>query len=132
MPGTFGSVVGVFLFWLMRDLNVRVYVLTVFAFLFFSVWISSLAEQYLGEKDSQKIVIDEIAGIFVTMFWIPFSWKAALVGFILFRAFDIGKPFPVKFFQDKLPSGWGVVGDDVMAGIYANLLLQAARHFGVI
>ncbi|MBI3541610.1 MAG: phosphatidylglycerophosphatase A [Deltaproteobacteria bacterium] len=60
---------------------------------------------------------------------IPFSWKTALAGFLLFRLFDIWKPFPARLCQDKLPAGWGIVMDDVVAGIYANLILHILLRY---
>ncbi len=132
MPGTMGSAVGVALFWVIRNLAPVPYTVTVVTFTIFGCWVSGLADQFLGTKDNSKIVIDEIAGIFVTMAFVPVTWKSLLAGFVLFRLFDIWKPFPARLIQDKVPGGWGVVGDDVMVAVYANLVLQAARHFGVL
>lgn len=125
-PGTWGSAVGVLLFWALTRLPTWPLVATVAAAVFLSCWIAGLAEGILGAKDPQIIVIDEVAGMFVSLLFLPFNWKVALAGFLLFRLFDIWKPFPARLMQDKLPGGWGVVGDDVMAGVYANLLLQIA------
>jgi len=132
MPGTCGSLVGVGLFWLLKDLHAAPYLVTIATFTVFACWVAGQADLVMGTKDNQKIVIDEIVGIFVTMALVPVSWKSLLAGFVLFRIFDIWKPFPVRLLQDKVPGGWGVVGDDVMAGVYANLILQVARHFGVL
>jgi len=88
----------------------------------FSVWISSLAEKRLGH-DAPQIVIDEFCGFFVSVLWLPHGIMLGLWAFILFRAFDIAKPLWVNWAQ-KLPKGWGVVADDLAAGIFANLILQ--------
>jgi phosphatidylglycerophosphatase A len=75
-------------------------------------------------KDSSKIVIDEVAGMCCTLLLIPHQWKFALAGLVLFRFFDIVKPLYISA-AEKLPGGWGVMADDLLAGVYANLLLQA-------
>lgn len=97
---------------------------TALTFAVFAAWISGFADMILKTKDNQKIVIDEIAGMLVTMALVPVGWRTLLAGFILFRLFDIWKPFPIRLIQDKVPGGWGVVGDDVLAGVYANFILQ--------
>ncbi len=91
-------------------------------FCLFSVWISSLAEKRLGH-DAPQIVIDELCGFFVSVLWLPKGILLGLWAFILFRAFDIAKPLVVGWAQ-KLPKGWGVVADDLAAGLIANLILQ--------
>lgn len=128
-PGTWGSAVGLLVYWALLRLPLWPFVATVVTIVFFSCWIAGLAERELGAKDPQIIVIDEVAGMLVTLLFVPVNWKAAVVGFFLFRLFDVWKPFPARMAQDKLPGGWGVVGDDVMAGIYANLVLQVIVHF---
>lgn len=83
-----------------------------------------------GKKDPSEVVIDEVAGQAIALIGAPAGWKWALVGFILFRAFDIVKPFPVRQLE-SLRGGWGVMMDDVMAGVFAALMLQmAVRLFG--
>jgi phosphatidylglycerophosphatase A len=127
-PGTWGSAVGVLLFWALLRLPMWPLVVTVVAIAFLSCWIADLAEGLLGKKDPQIIVIDEVAGMLVSLLFLPVNWKVALAAFFFFRLFDIWKPFPARWLQDHLPGGWGVVGDDIMAGIYANLVLQIAVH----
>lgn len=124
MPGTAGSAVGVLVYYLLKDLPRGPYWATMAAVFFLAVWSSAIAEALLETKDPPRIVIDEVVGMLVTLSLLPFSWKTVLIGFILFRVFDIWKPFPVRLLQDKVPGGWGVVADDVMAGLYANLVLQ--------
>ncbi len=86
------------------------------------VLVSNRLEPLWG-KDSNRIVIDEVAGMCCTLLFVPHQWQYALAGFVLFRFFDIGKPLYISI-AEKLPGGWGVMIDDVVAGIYANLLLQ--------
>lgn len=78
----------------------------------------------LGRHDPACVVIDEVAGMILTLLFVPFSWFAVVAGFLLFRAMDIVKPFPGRRLE-RLPGGWGIVADDLMAGIYANLVLRA-------
>ncbi len=73
-------------------------------------------------------MIDEVVGMMITVSFLPQTGTVWIVGFLLFRFFDIRKPFPVYLFQDKLPGGWGIVMDDVAAGVMANILLQIGVH----
>lgn len=102
------------------------------AFTLFSVYISGEAEKIFREKDSQRIVIDEIAGLQWTMLFITPTLIHVIAGFVLFRLFDIMKPFPVNLCQSRLPGGWGVVGDDVAAGIYSFIILQIISYYGFV
>lgn len=88
------------------------------------VWASAEAEKIHG-KDPGIVVIDEVAGMIVTILALPNSWPALILGFFLFRAMDILKPWPVRRLE-SLPRGWGVMLDDVLAGVYANVLLRVA------
>jgi phosphatidylglycerophosphatase A len=87
-----------------------------------SVWSSGEAENYFGH-DSKKIVIDEWAGMFITLLFIPYSLSNYLIGFIVFRALDVIKIFPARQ-AEKLPGGWGVTMDDVVAGIQSSIVTQ--------
>jgi phosphatidylglycerophosphatase A len=82
-------------------------------------------------KDSSKVVIDEVAGMMVTLLFIPISWKSILIGLILFRLFDITKPLFIKRLE-KLPKGWGVMADDLLAGIYSNVLLRIIVSYKIL
>lgn len=84
-----------------------------------------------GIKDPQFVVIDEVAGQWITLLFAPVSWKTLLAGFILFRGFDIVKPPPVRQLE-KLPGGTGIVLDDVAAGILALIVMQLLLHFGLL
>jgi phosphatidylglycerophosphatase A len=86
--------------------------------------VSGRAEEIFQEKDSGRIVIDEVAGYLVAMTAVPFSWKAVALGFLLFRFFDITKIPPARFFDRQLKNGYGVVLDDVVAGVYSCLSLH--------
>ena len=131
-PGTAGTVVGVLLYFLLAALPGPAHLFTLLVFTAAAVYLAGVAEVIFGKKDPPCIVIDEMAGLLWAMLYVPPTIPAVIIGFILFRFFDIVKLFPVRLLQDKLPGGYGVVGDDVMAGIYSNLALQALIKFSVI
>jgi len=87
------------------------------------IWSANIVEQDWG-KDSSKVVIDEVSGMMVTLLFVPVQIKYVLVGLVLFRFFDIVKPLYIRKMED-LPKGWGVMGDDILAGIYSLILLQS-------
>ncbi len=129
-PGTAGSLIGVIIYLGMYRLSWSFYLLILIVLAFFGIWISNKATIYFfKEKDSKRIVIDEIIGFLIAMFLIPFKFKFILVAFIVFRVIDILKPFPLRRLE-KLPGGWGVMCDDLLAGVYANLIIQAIRLWG--
>jgi phosphatidylglycerophosphatase A len=92
---------------------------------------ATLFARACGQKDPQSVVIDEVAGQWITLLFAPVSWKTLLLGFILFRAFDILKPPPVRQLE-RLPEGTGIVIDDVGAGLYALLVMQLVLHFRLL
>jgi phosphatidylglycerophosphatase A len=84
-----------------------------------------------GIKDPQFVVVDEVAGQLVALVAVPFAWKTFLAGFILFRVFDMWKPFPIRQLE-RLPEGTGIVVDDLGAGIYALAIMHLLLHFGLL
>jgi len=108
------------------------YLLTIIAFSFLAVYISQEAEVIFREKDSSRIVIDEWAGFLWAMLFISPTAPNIIGAAVLFRVFDIVKPYPARLFQDKLPGGYGVVTDDVAAGIYANLCVHILIRGGIL
>jgi len=128
-PGTAGTLVGVVVYLVFSRFEWPLYLLSVAAFSLLAVYVSGEAERIYREKDPPRIVIDEIAGFQVTMLLVaPTPWHV-FWGFILFRAFDIIKPFPIRLCERKFPGGYGVVGDDIVAGIYANIMLLLLVRF---
>ncbi|MBC2714497.1 MAG: phosphatidylglycerophosphatase A [Desulfobacteraceae bacterium] len=123
-PGTFGSVLGIPFYYFMSSLPLLPAFSLLVAFILFSVWVAGKGERSLKAKDPGCIVIDEIAGMGVTFFAIPFNIYLAIIGFIVFRFFDILKPFPVNYLEKRFTGGLGVVIDDVAAGIMSNIVLQ--------
>lgn len=123
-PGTCGTAVAVPLAWLASSLPLGAFIAITAAITLAGVWAASVSDAHWGTHDSGRIVIDEVAGFFVTMcFAAPGSIGSLLLGFVLFRAFDIVKPPPVRWIDRAAPGGVGVVFDDVAAGLYAGLIL---------
>jgi phosphatidylglycerophosphatase A len=104
-------------------------VVGIVALFILGVWSASAVEKIWG-KDSSRVVIDEIAGMCVSLVFIPFCFKYILIGFILFRFFDITKPLFIRK-SEVLPGGWGVMADDLLAGIFSNLILQVIARFNL-
>ena len=122
--GTFGTLAGIPVFYLLSGFPPLLYLLTWLALLFLSFWAAGAAGKIYGVVDDGRIVIDELVGYLVTVAFLPFSWSTALLGFLLFRVFDILKPPPASWFDQKLKNGYGVVLDDVVAGIYGAIALR--------
>jgi phosphatidylglycerophosphatase A len=127
-PGTFGTLLGFPLCFLLALLKLPLALVCTLLFILIAVWISHIAEKCLEKSDPGCIVIDEIAGMAVTLIGLPFNLTTGLIGFIIFRILDISKPFPIRALEKHLPGGLGVVADDVVAGIMANLLLRVIIH----
>jgi len=100
------------------------YLLIVVAVIFSGVWLCGKTSKDFGVDDHPAIVWDEFAGFFVTMVAVPVTWYWVLAGFFLFRLFDVIKPWPANWLETNLPGGWGIMMDDVQAGIYAWAVLQ--------
>lgn len=121
--GTFGSLLGIPLFLLTAEAQRDHVFLTSLALallVFAACLIAGRAETILREHDSHAIVIDEIVGYLASTLFLPATWKHALVAFLIFRVFDVVKPFPAGRIDERMPGGYGVVLDDVVSGIYAN------------
>ena len=128
-PGTAGTLVAIPIYYFLSDIPSPLYEITLMGFFFLSVWISENAEAFFGKKDDPRIVIDEVMGFLITMLWLPKTILFIILGFFLFRFFDILKPFPIRQWERRLKGGWGVVLDDVMAAIYANIILHLISLF---
>ena len=125
--GTFGTLVAIPLCLALhplRALSVPAYVLTFVASVAGACWVAQRAETYLAEHDSHKIVIDEIVGYLAATMFLQPSWTNILLAFVVFRALDVIKPFPAGYIDANVPGGYGVVLDDVVSGVYTNVLLQ--------
>jgi phosphatidylglycerophosphatase A len=125
VPGTFGTLAGLPAFWLLAGLPPAGYLLVWASVTGIAVWAAEIAGRHYGVADDRRIVIDELSGYLVTVAFHPWSWTTALLGFAWFRFFDILKPPPVNWIDRHWKNGFGVVMDDVAAGIYAALALYA-------
>jgi phosphatidylglycerophosphatase A len=121
-PGTFGSAVGLLL-WAIVPQRPAVQLLLATGLLIAGSWAATIAERHYHTTDPGQVVIDEVMGMIITLMMIPAGWWMAIAGFLLFRLFDVLKPYPVRQFE-RLPRGLGVMADDAMAGVYANLALR--------
>lgn len=125
VSGTVGTLAGIPIYLLLRDLAPPVYAAVVLGLFAAGGWLCTLAERQLGAgHDPGAIVYDEIVGLLIALFLAPAGWLWIIAAFLLFRLFDIWKPFPAGSLE-RLPGGWGVMADDAMAGVYAWLALQA-------
>ena len=122
-PGTVGTLVAIPMEVLLSRIPFPLHELTLITFFFLSCWIADRAQDGWGRSDDPRIVIDEIMGFFLTMLWIPSTAFFIALGFFLFRFFDIVKPPPIRRLE-KIRGGFGVVLDDVLAGVYANIVLH--------
>lgn len=123
-PGTAGALVGLLFCFLFSSYSLPIYFLTTAALFFLGAWCAERAEVLFGQKDSPKIVIDEIIGYLVTMMLVPFSPGSAALGFFFFRLFDILKPPPAREIDRRMKGGFAVVLDDAVAGLYSNFALR--------
>ncbi len=128
-PGTLGTLIGIPVYLVFSCFPWFLHLLSVVALSFLAVYISQEAEKIFNKKDASQIVIDEIVGFQFTMFLVTPTVLHILAGFIFFRFFDIVKPFPVRLCEKRLPGGYGVVGDDIVAGIYGNIILLLLIKF---
>ena len=123
-PGTFGSLLGLPLCFLLAGIQLPMAIAVGALVIVLATWIAGVAERTLGRPDPGCIVIDEIAGMTVTLMGLPLNLATAVVGFLLFRLLDILKPFPIRVFDKRLSGGLGIVADDVVAGIISNFILR--------
>ena len=121
-PGTFGSAAGLVL-WAVLPGSIAVQGASILLLFVAGSWSGSVAERHFGRTDPGQVVADEVMGMLITLFLNPVGWAGALVGFLLFRVADIVKPFPANRLE-RLPGGVGVMADDGMAAVYANLVLR--------
>jgi len=122
-PGTAGSVVGIVAFYLLRAFaSPPVEIATILLLLVVGIWSATIGERRLG-IDPGPVVIDEVVGMLVTLALVPVTFAGVVVAFVVFRLFDIVKPWPANRLE-ALPSGLGIMADDVMAGVYGNLVIR--------
>jgi phosphatidylglycerophosphatase A len=123
-PGTVGSIIGLLVFWLIKDYASFTIEMFVAATLFFAgVWASTIVEQVLERHDPGVVIVDEVVGMLVALMLLPPTITVTFLAFLLFRVFDIIKPYPARRCE-QLSRGWGIMMDDVVAGLYVNVLIH--------
>lgn len=123
MPGTFGSALGVVLYLMLTQLSLTTYLIAVFLLLAVGVYLCHATNNDFGIEDSSAIVWDELASFPIVMIAIPLTWYYVLAGFLLFRIFDIAKPWPIRWFDETVHGGLGVMLDDVIAALLSWVVL---------
>jgi phosphatidylglycerophosphatase A len=121
-PGTFGSAAGLLVWWVLPASPV-VQAAVIVALFALGSWSGTVAERHFGRTDPGQVVIDEVMGMLMTLFLNPVGWIGALGAFLLFRIADVIKPYPANRLE-HLPGGVGVMADDAMAAVYANIVLR--------
>jgi phosphatidylglycerophosphatase A len=128
-PGTFGSLGAiplVIVFYCLGALYMNLFLIVIIPF---ALWASEISRRLLERDDPSEVVIDEVAGLFMALFLLPLSWLSITAGFLLFRIFDIFKPFPIGMIDRRVKGGTGIVLDDILAGIYANICVRVLLIF---
>jgi phosphatidylglycerophosphatase A len=124
MPGTWGTFAGIPLVIISHRLTSIMQPVVAVVFVTFAAYIAGRAEILFEDRDARPIVIDEMAGFLITLLWLPLNLMTLFLGFVLFRVFDIVKPPPIGSLEKRLHGGWGIVLDDVLAGVFANVTLR--------
>ena len=123
-PGTLGSLWGLPIYWLLSQTSLTTAIVSTLILIGLAIWLAHVAEKIIHKKDPGCIVIDEVAGQVVALIGLPADWIWLAAGFVVFRCFDILKPFPIRTVERRISGGAGVVMDDVVAGILSNLVLR--------
>lgn len=126
-PGTLGTLIAIPLYWLAMHYAMPFYAVIVLIASVVGIYICDVTAKNLGTHDHGGIVWDEIAGFGVTLLWLPFEWQWVVAGFVLFRFFDIVKPWPIAWFDRHVQGGLGIMLDDIVAGAFACGLLHLFR-----
>ncbi len=128
-PGTFGTLAAIPFYLLMQSLSLPVYLLILMVATLVGIWLCDKSSKDLGVHDHPGIVWDEFCGFWLTMIAAPAGWLWVLIGFVLFRVFDIFKPWPIRWLDKHVHGGLGIMVDDLLAGGFAFICLQLAAHF---
>jgi phosphatidylglycerophosphatase A len=131
-PGTMGTLAAIPVYWLFAQADMLIYSLLTVITTISGIWICGIAAIKLAEHDFGGIVWDEIAGYLITMWLVPLTWQNMLVGFLLFRFFDILKPWPIKWLDQQVHGGFGIMIDDVLAAVFAGGLLILMVNLGLL
>lgn len=128
-PGTFGTLAALPFWFLAASLPLPVYLALTLLMFIAGVWLCGRCEEILGVEDHSGIVWDEFTGLFITLIAAPVSWGAVLAGFLLFRLFDVWKPWPIGWLDRRVHGGLGIMLDDALAGVFAWVCLYVLLHF---
>lgn len=128
-PGTFGTLAAIPIYLLLVQTGQPAYWIATLFISVLGIWICGQAAQKLGEHDFGGIVWDEIAGLLVTLAFVPFSWQTLMAGFVLFRFFDIVKPWPIRWIDQKVDGGLGIMLDDIIAAFFAAGVMFLGQRF---
>lgn len=123
VPGTAGTLAAIPMALVMNHLGPFFGAIFLVIFILAAVWSSGITERLMGQDDPKEVVIDEVAGFLLTIYLLPLSWLSIALGFIMFRFFDILKPFPIRRLE-RIGGGTGIVIDDLVAGVYASLSIN--------
>jgi phosphatidylglycerophosphatase A len=123
-PGTFGTLAAIPIYLLMQDLPLLIYLAITTIFFILGIYICQKSAGWIGMDDPSAVVWDEIVGYLVTMLAAPSGWQWLVIGFVLFRLFDIIKPWPIRWFDKNLHGGLGIMVDDVIAGVFSLIVIQ--------
>lgn len=131
MPGTFGTLAGLPLVWLLTTYSsMATYAVLTLIGAIAGIWLCGITADDMQVHDDSSIVWDEIIGIMITMFAVPLSWPTLLLGFALFRIFDILKPWPISYLDKHVHGGFGIMADDLLAGVFAMLCVHLTLYLG--
>lgn len=122
-PGTVGSLAALLIYFSVGT-QTLLYLAVIAVAFFAGIWICDAATSIIGTHDHSSIVWDEFVGMWITLIWVPISLKTLVLGFLLFRLFDVLKPFPIGWLDQRIHGGLGIMLDDVLAGVFAWLSLQ--------
>ncbi len=129
--GTFGTLAAIPFYYYMQSLSIAYYLMMVALTFALGVYICDVTSKALGVHDHGAIVWDEFVGYFITMIAVPSGWAYIVVGFFMFRVFDVFKPWPIHILDEKVSGGFGIMIDDVLAGVYALVCIHILIYFGI-
>ena len=128
-PGTFGTIVAIPIYLLMQPMDLAAYIGLTVVLTLIGIWACDVYSKALGVHDHQSIVWDEVAGYLITMIAAPPGWQWVLIGFVLFRLYDIWKPWPIRVLDEKVGGGFGIMIDDVLAGIFGLATMMILSQY---
>lgn len=128
-PGTWGTLAGVILYLLLLPFSFSIYLVIVTVAFIFGCWLCEKVAKQMNLYDHASVVWDEVVGYCVAMIGAPKHWISVIMGFILFRLFDIMKPWPIRWVDQHVKSGFGMMLDDVLAGLFVCIIFQVYQIF---